>query len=335
MKSLEGEWPKKIFTPESSKEKLPDNVVVLERPEARYRIIYETHTLPHSPEEFGSPDAIALELVSTGEYRFDNKEAAEKTIIDFWNLKLKQAPADKKTEAAAELNYIKGNNIPLYLMDIIDPTFHFTQQVKFYDQLLKSAEIGAAAGAAGYIGYKLARKKLRDEPMTRRDFLKLTGAGMASAYFGTQILDDLVESSYAQRVRHTKLSGAARALQGINEKIHPETEGLILTLRNALWAQKLEAIAGHLTNKLGRRPEIAVRVGAYHVGIEDMLQEPSHKRSNSLKRFIGRFGNPGEDVSFSDIARIEFSQKDNKWVATDIFKEPVLEEIEKSLPEKK
>ncbi len=320
------------INPEPHKEELPDNVVIFERPEARYRIIYEMHGVPHSPEEFGSPDAMAMELITTKKGSYENKETAEKIVTDFWANELKRVPDNKKSEATAEVEYIKNHNIPLYLMDIIDLEGLF-QRWGSLEMFLKPVEMTAAT-AAGVYGGKLIAKNL-DREMSRRDFLKLAGTGAVGGYFGTHILETVLNQMDYSRKKHLNLSPARRIFRKIQEKIHPETERLLIILRNALWAQKLEAIAKHLMEEKHRRPEIAVKVGAYHIGLEDMLLEPAGKRSEIIKKFILKFATNQGQVAISPITRVEFSKKEGRWLATDSFREPALEEIEKSLPEKK
>ena len=158
------------------------------------------------------------------------------------------------------------------------------------------------------------------------NFLKLFGAGAIGVYTGTQLLDELVEFYQSRKKEHFRESIVGRKFREVQETIHPETEAVFTTFRNAIWAQKLEFLAHRLKND--NTPELAMMAGSYHSGLENMLKENSEKRLRSIKRFLKIFG-VGGSFSLSPIARIEY--KENRWFATEVIKEPELEKIEKEL----
>lgn len=306
-----------------TKEELPDNVILLERPEARYRIIYELHNLPHGADAIGYPDALALEGAAL-RGTFEDRESVEKFISIYWQQKLSRAPKGKFKEAIAQESYIINQKIPLYLIDIGDPHLNFDSVVSTRSAL-KRAEAVGSLGAVTYGIAKVLERRREKKDLTRRDFLKLFGAGAISAYTGTQLLDVLVELYQENKKEHFRQSAVESNFRKIQEIIHPETEAAILTFRNAIWAQKLEFLARRLRKE--KKPELAMIAGVYHSGLENMLKEDQDKRLNSVKRFLKIFG--GGSISLSPVARVEF--KENRWRATEIVKEPRLEKIEKEL----
>lgn len=317
------------LTAETNKEKVPDNVVILERPEARYRIVYEKHVGQRSPEEIGRPNALVVEYVSQSGYA--KKWLAESLIESFWEQKREESGGKQDEE-----KYLKKNQTPLYFIDIIDPERILDKEM-LNVTALKTLETSLAGGFIGF-GLIEARRQIKTKQgMSRRQFLKLSGSALGTLYFGPMLLDLLLkladlgektvkESSEIRRVQRT--------IGKIQEKLHPETEGIILTFRNALWAQKLETIAKELTKQGAQRPEVGIGVGGDHFGIEDMLNSPPQKRLEAISKFLKVFGSEQALPNISPIARLEYSEKEKRWIATQIINDPELEKLEKELKNK-
>lgn len=313
----------------SEKEKLPENVKIIERPEARYRIIYEHHGYQHSPEEIGRPDLLVVERFALGG-SYENKDEIEARTADFWEETAKK-PGGKPQGVISEAEkHLIRNKTPLYFIDVGDPEGFLFSAVK--DSLeIKGLENIVAAGALGYVGVKVAKDKIKGKAsMTRRDFLKLSGAGVMAAFTGTELLDSLI-TEYRALGKHYQKNAAERKLQHLREKIHPETTFIMITFRNLLWAEKLQTIAKHYEIMHHRKPEIALMLGAFHSGIENALAEAPEKRLAVIKRFLETFVKKRGLLAITDIAKTEFSDKEKRWIATEIFKDPKLEKIEKSI----
>lgn len=317
-------------------EKLPENVVILERPEARYRLIYETHPFPHKPEEISRPDGLALEHWGVGEVSFATGKDAENLAENYWKGQIKEAKGDR-----TELEHVINNGIPVFFVDLIDPFQKAWDRQPFLDAL-RSLETVIAAGAIGYSAKKIkdiAKRAKENEPISRREFFKLSGGALAGIYTGTNLLDFFVNVSRISNIvvkkKHLKVGPYERRMENIHEKIHPEVRRSIdVTLRNAVWAQKLQTIAGKLSLQSNHRPELAMYLGSLHWGLEDMLAEEPAKRLESIKGFMKSFFTKEDGVSISTVARLDFSRDQNRWIATDIFNDPELAKIEKSLGNK-
>lgn len=320
---------RKEIVREEGREKLPDNVVIVERPEARYRIVYERHVGERSPEEIGKPDALAAEFISAIGYA--SKFRAEELAKSYWEQKREEAGPD----ASREEDHFKSRRIPFYFIDITDPKRDILNKAKLTSVWLKAGEAGLAGGFAAAAAIEEIRKVKSGEKMSRREFLGFLGAGAGTAYFGTHLLDVLVKFALTRGKNPPKESGALRKIQRtvgtIEEKLHPETEAVLLTLRNALWAEKLASIAADLEKETGRRPEITFPVGAEHFGLEAMLATPSEKRTESIRKFLKIFGLKSAATELSVIARLEYSDAEKRWVAAKIFNAPELQKIEKEL----
>ncbi|MBI2640749.1 MAG: hypothetical protein HYW91_02605 [Candidatus Sungbacteria bacterium] len=316
---MEGE--KQFETPTRQKEKLPDNVVVVERPEARYRIVYEIHKIPHTPEEIGHPAVLAVEFVS---FRYDTPAGAEDILERFWEHKAEGAGKSMQERVGTERKYLEERHIPIAFVDV---PYEDVEAALSNEKFISFVEVATAVTSAQYVKEKLSG--LREEGFSRREFLKLSAAGMLGAYTGLELLNTLLDLYWATKSGHGKMSPPERKLIKLQETVHPELKAIILTLRNAIFARKLYALANHFNLVKGEKPEIAITVGAAHTGLEDMLLEDPLRRGEVLEKFFSTFGIDKGKISISPIAVAMFSTEEGRWVVKEIFNDPLLNQIER------
>lgn len=310
-----------------SQEKPPENVHILERPEARYRIIYERHDRPLSSEMIGHPDILAVEAT---EMKPQTREAAQQFVESDLGMDIAHMPFFPLKQAWLEqMSHL--TTMPVYYIDVADLAGGLEKIGRWGGQFLKILEVPILPAAIMY-GVEKGREGIKQKGINRRDFLKLMGAGTAGLWTGTQLLD-LASSVFESRAEgHPRYSTWRHAQRSLNEKVHPETEGLAMTLRNAIWAQKLQFLAPELRRKLERKPVIGIKIGAQHSGLEDMLAVNGERRAASIERFLKAFrALGGKNILISSIIHAEFSKEENRWVVQDIKKEPILKNIEEKL----
>lgn len=230
-----------------SPEQLPENIVSIELPEARYRILYEDHDHlgDHSVEEIRGADAIAFEGVTT--------------FSEHVHLKI---PMDPEV-----VSHIREKDMPIYLFDIESAGDY----AKLYNlrTTLQSIEQAIGEVTQAYAGVKAAQALIKRE-VNRRDALKIGTAAVigVKGYLAQDVLSD----------KNRQLNAQERGLVEAREKFSPELDTINFTLRNALWAYKLKTvIAPQERERVGRKPEIASIVGYNHVGLEAMLQKDSEE----------------------------------------------------------
>ncbi|HEY4525353.1 MAG TPA: hypothetical protein VJL39_03225 [Candidatus Paceibacterota bacterium] len=302
----------------NSTEKIPENVHILDLPEARYRIIYETHEKHHTGESIGTPDALALELVSSSDY--SDPEKIRDFLDNYWDSRMRKNPDHRITK-----EHLERYHIPMYLIDVSGPV-RIIAPLLGGPLLLRAAEVGLGVAAIQQFA-KVAKKV---PALTRRDMLRgaiataLMAKGIPQAISVASNLNALASNE------NTQSSDAMKSVQRLNETISPETNGLPTTWRNAIWAQKLHAIADIVRTEIGRKPEIAVRVGVAHSGIEDMLRASPEERLQVVHRYmhiVKLVETDAEKVHISPMVRYE-PATDGKWELTNVSKEPSLARIE-------
>lgn len=288
----------------ADKEQLPHNVALVERPEARYRILYENHQYfyKHSVAEIRGAHAIALEGITT----FSEK-------IHF------RKPLNRET-----VSYIRENNIPLYLFDIQSDGDYAQLYNISYNLLNIESAVGEIAQA--YAGIKAAQAVVKGK-MSRRDFLK-TGAAAAVGAKGY-----LAQSIIADESR--QLNAQERSLVEAREKISPELDAITFTLRNALWAYKLKTvIVPEEAERSGGKPEIASIVGYEHTEFETMLQkDPKElleiiaKVMDLLKKALAFFNASKPQLDITAVARYDYDKMTDEGVRSDYRSDTELEKV--------
>jgi len=333
---------------EGERKSLPENIVIVETPEARFRIAYAIHPIPQRPEEVKGVDGIVLE---TAVGRYSTKEEAEKTFYENVFVVGRKQYSHIVEEAAKE-------GKPLFLADVsLDLNRLLLMESLRYHEinasllllalLVGDALLTSRKASRRFWRYEREFKKLKSEeerreflkkilgekPITRRDFLRWSIEGILALYFSTQALEKIYAQLTAPHVdESSKARRIFRIIEALNEKIHPETHLIIITLRNIILAQKLHTIAEELSEEIRRIPEVAIAVGASHIGIEEALKKTNEERKRIIERILGFPGIEklaGKIEEISTIARFDFDRNSGRWKLTKIFQDPILDVIEK------
>jgi DNA polymerase IIIc chi subunit len=295
--------PEKVRKPES-----PPNVVIVETPEGIFRIAYGRHKVPQNPEDVKGVDAIMLESGML-QYYLNQEEAIKEFPLLYESVQYKNL-----IKEAAKAKQ------PIYLTDL-DPRM----ENAILAFLLQTAEGMGAIGLDLWLLYLLGLKVItKSKKITRRDFLKL----LAAAYFGTELVESFTYPRKGNIEEGTLTRKINRSLINLNEKIHPETNMVILTLRNLIMAQKLTTIAKELQQKIGKKPEIGIVVGARHIGIEDALKMSKEERMEIIKRILSIPALEKLREGIATIARFDYNQTTEQWELTEFYKDPNLLELE-------
>lgn len=293
-------------TPESE-EKLPPNVKVVDTEKGKFRIAYGVHpsfgffNVEMKPEELGNADALVPELAD-----FDytsRKELVEERFNKshcFSEYDLQYGKLIKK---------VKKEGKPIFLADITEP-----KTIEMIRQGLSFSE-GVVAGAL--LG-SLLLDYSKGEKWTEIETLKT----IASIYFSSEAIGDML-AGLSYKIRHGILDeksisrNIARFLSDLNERIHPETNFLIVTLRNSLFAQKLETIAERLGSEIkDRKPEVAITIGGRHHGIEKALKKEDKRRVWLINKLLSVPGLKKTREKIATIARFDFNKEKNMWEMT-------------------
>lgn len=303
-----------------------ENVVLVERPEAHYRIIYEAHDKPHSAEIADDSQALAVEFVSNAPY--DTPAGAEEILKHYW---FQHALRDMDVGTGVQLrSSAERRKMPVYLIDIADTSGDFQKKRHLAIQDLKWAEIILGTAFLGKTTLEVIAAATGELAVSKRDFLKLMIQGIAGAYLSSNYIEEMLTMEQAKS-GHPKESSALRKFMrgyvGLQEKIHPEVYLLTLAFRNAVFSLKIESIAKLIGKKAGEKPDVALLVGGNHVGVEHMLTVPTEERVKFVSRVLRHFNLPQLKNQISKIAKLEFVESTDSWKATKIWDDPLLQEI--------
>ena len=228
------------------------NVTRLDLPEATFTILYGMHIVQQNPEEL--PTDVDYLLLETGMHEYlKNPEHTLERLKDHVQYRALFKRAEK-------------NNIPVVFTDL---------KYKYNDFALLFLDNALSAGG-WFLGQKLLKKNLgkNSKQGVRSTSLQLLLAGWLMLPFA---VNTLRLGSTMLRVGEVETN----KLKRLSHKLHPEAELLYLTLRNAVIAEKAVSLA----KEHGKRPHIAIVLGAGHVGIEDMLLMKGNKRLELLRRY--------------------------------------------------
>lgn len=314
MKSIEKFIPKEEKFEE--KEKLPPNVVMVETPEAKFRIAYGTHSTEQKPEELGKPDALMLESLGLIDYT-----SSKKLVEEEFDKKVRESIQYRKIIKRAE-----EKEKPIFLGDITE--WESAALLQFGLQFLEPM-IGVLL--LGSLLRSWVKEKLTNLPkkkLTRREFLKKS---ISALYFLSDLPGGVIRYLFEEEgILDEKSASRAveRFLWDLNEKIHPETKAIIVTLRNHLMAQKMKTISERLEIQ-NRKPEVTTVVGAFHHGIEEALEEDDEERVKLVDKLLSVPGLEKTREKIATIARLDFNKEKDGWELTEQFKDPHLLKIEK------
>lgn len=223
-------------------------VITINRKEGKYTILYGMHIKSQDPADIpDDTDAVVLET-GTADYLIDpiKKVNSLKDHVQYKEL----------------VKQLEQKKIPLIFLDV---------KYRFNDYALLMAD-NALASVEWMQGFKMMKDKKggkgeRAVKIAAASWLLLPFAANMFRLFSTITGKGMSQSGKLKRLSH---------------KLHPETDLLYLTLRNALIAEKEVFLA----KELGNKPHIVTVLGAGHVGIEDMIAMDDRKRSLNIKSLL-------------------------------------------------
>ncbi len=270
------------------------SIARLESLNARYVIEYGRHNKMSTTEVLNDSDALVLEVISD----FTSKEK----VVGIVN----------------GIAFERGQKMWHPYVVIMQEAFRRKKPIFFVD-MVPSKELGSMGreqriaeiirSVETLTGGLLIGDSVRTPAVkeTGRRSLLATGA---KATLGTWLLSHIPEQVSGAAARSfvadtTPFEGSVsrrleKSFGAINSTIHPETRTMVVDTRNVLIAQKTETVARYLAAELGRKPQIALEVGADHFGIERELLVSEGTRIQTLKDDLGdQFSEQGT------IARVE------------------------------
>ncbi len=289
---------------------------IVETDKGKFRIAYGASFTERKPEELGKADVWAPETSGLVDYTLTKELVEEK----FYKISRKDKPFS--TDHRKIFEKTEEGKKPIFLIDITEQELATLLQIdlKYLEPIVGSGLLAILAR-----DFILGEKRL-----TRREILKKAGAGI---YFLSEFPAGIIRGLFGEDFIVGEKS-ASRAvekfLDDLNERIHPETNAIIQTLRNSLLAQKAKTIAERLGLEIkGRKPEIALTVGAAHHGIEKALLKEDEERVWLIDKLLSVPGLKNTREKIATIARFDFNKEKDKWELTDQSKDPHLAKIEK------
>lgn len=251
------------------------NISHVETSNATYTIEYNNHEQPSSPESLEGADALILEDVSDYSSRQETIATLNDAFGSIGYSDLVKAACDKR--------------LPIFFVDIVDTkesrvALGNKHAIEVRQRLVKFLETMVGAGIAISIASD-SGEGTRDS--SRRDFIKRGASGLAAGYLLSHVPAKIAEdASHAGGHDKDESSIARRSeevLGTIDTVIHPEARDFVVDTRSTLIAQKSEAAARLLGKELGRKPRVALEVGAGHYAIEHELNRTEKARVDTLK----------------------------------------------------
>ena len=237
------------------------NVTRIDLPEATYSILYGMHIIEQNSDEL--PEDVDYLLLETGMHEY--LKDPEYTINRLGN----------HVQYKALFRKAEKHQIPIVFADL---------KYRFNDFALLFLD-NAASAAAWFAGTKLLKKTTLE--VRKGNYKSALVTGLIGGWLVIPFAVNAIRlGSSFSRIGEKETN----RLKRFSHKIHPETEILYLTLRNAVIAEKAKTLA---KNHKGR-PHIAIVLGAGHVGIEDMLTV-TQKRMEKITRFgklLQKLANP-------------------------------------------
>lgn len=274
----------KFEPPVVGKEK-PKNVVELTTENAHYNIAYGIHQIEMDPKVIENTDAVILELITNYPTSEQAKRALtflQEEVVQYRKI-LKKCQEDRRS---------------IFLTDLsADARSHQDKEVMMTEIVLPSVESIFGVGLAAWA----ASDPMRNDKMTRRDFLKTGAKGLAALYLSTPQSYLFLHDGGHEPDEESARRKIARSVGNFSRAIHPELDGTALNGRNLLFAQKAEAVAKLMKSEKSDKPRLGLIVGASHFGMEDALKMDEEKRVAKLREYIGK--DMGRE---SIIARIDF-----------------------------
>ena len=309
------------------------HIKTIETPQATYRIIYDRHQLVHSPDEIGDADAYVSEF--DPEIDFSEPVGAKAAILKRWERFYQRRGTARNPKASEVIPAFENRlkKMPYYMYDVADTklTLKGIEDNRVYAQV---AKIALGLGAAGYLGKNVVSEGL----LTKRKLLR-NAIAAALAVGGAAQLAALLPG---QAEEHRQLTPLEKEIQNISEWLNPESESLVTTYRNAIWAHKLQRITEDVRIKNpDKKPVLDIQAGAIHSGLERMLRADPAKRLEYIRRMShiwSKVFDIGPDgVVISAVARFEYSETEKAWTpstSSPPYRDPELAKVEEEVRRK-
>lgn len=271
------------------------NVVIIKKPEATYTIIYGIHVRGQKVEDI--PKDIDGLFLESGTFPWFEDPA--KCVRDL----------SKHMQYNPLFATIEKEQIPILLGDVM---------YKYNDLLMLLLDTGVST-TQWFVGYRMLQSLLGGNDKKKKQSVaqKVVVGGIAAWMLLPTLATMLRLGSSFMGVAEKETS----ALKRFAHKVHPESEVLFLTVRNAAIAEKVSFFA----QKLGKKPHIAIILGAGHVGVEDMLVKSSDERMKILLQHRGILKRLVREDYFAGLAEITFTK--NQWKTEREFTVPELQQI--------
>ncbi|GEM_PF-5253622 len=275
-----------------------EHIVTIKKPEGSYTIIYGVHVLTQHPDDL--PKGIDGLFLESGVHPWYHDITA--TIKDLkehvqYKKLFEKAEKDRTPILLGDLNY-KYND---YLLLIADNAFTAIQWI---------------AGMRMLSG--LLRKGRHREGQRKKSASQLGLQGITALWLLLPFASTVLRlGSHLFGVGERK----SAALKKLSHRLHPETELLYLSVRNAVIAEKVEYFAKTLKDSA----HIAIVLGAGHVGIEDMLKQSSEERLRYLSKYKTLLKKLAAEEYFYKLALVAFEGK--RWKAKKEFEVDELKKI--------
>jgi len=184
------------------------------------------------------------------------------------------------------------------------------------EMLASTAETGLGLKTLQNVSKELTERYPRK--YTRREVLKLMAGGIAGAYLATNSIPKILTYPLSLTERGTE---KIREMTKQNERLHPLNYVFTHQVRNTIIAEKL-CWLGENTGL----EEVALSIGAAHVGIENVLQTTSEERLaflKSLKPFLKAFF---ENETLYKVAKLQTGPA-NQWYLDRWYEVPKLKDL--------
>lgn len=273
-----------------TKEKIPENVEVVETALGKFRLIYGSHLTEQPTKDLGVNYAgIVLEQGAVG-----TKSLSPDSRNPFLQYK-------------AVLSELEKNKKPLFLVDPAS-ALHFWG----------GTALAAAEGTAGFMLFEKFRKQ-GQKNVSRRDVLKQSARFLGATYLMTPVVLNALSIMASDNPK-----GSQKLISDIQETVHPEVSGFALTLRNLISAHKMGKI--YQKNKpTFENKELAAIFGAGHTGLSDSLGMAPEERLRQVRSIISH--RPFPDFKPEDFARIielRFDENKQEWHVIESYEPEIL-----------
>ena len=265
----------------------------METPGAKYRIEYGDHTQLSTPEILNEADALVLEY--TGDWGTENDATGHvHTMSEL------PPPGSKNVRPyAALVSAALRRGTPIFLIDVNDKGTDSSQVGPFLKRIEENYGFATSAKRVEIAlgGAMMVHLGLQPPPprgYTRRELLQQGGEAAAALYLLTNSPEQLATMSYTlpgtsgSPNEQSLIRAAERKFRALNETVHPELRTLAVEGRNDFLGQKSETVAKLVAARLGRKPTLAVEIGAVHTGYERALVRPEVERVRNIVSDFGK-----------------------------------------------